>query len=377
VLIALLLVLAWAAAYALGGASKVAPHWFYVPILLAASRYGSGGAAAAAVAAGLLAGPLVPAIVETGTPQAFADWGTRAGFFLAIGQAMAWVMNRRRMAAMALVESKRTISDLATRLEVRERETASRRQAAERIRGVLADESINIVFQPIANLRNGGVVGVEALARFAAEPKRSPDRWFAEAWEVGLGTQLELMALRRAVAWADRLPAELFVSVNVSPGTLTSPEFQDILHSVMPGRLVVEVTEHAAVEDYRALAEPLVNLRARGARLAVDDVGAGYASLRHILRLAPDVIKLDVDLTRGIDADRARHALAAGLIAFAAELGAAVVAEGIETGEELDTLRGLGASFGQGYYLARPAPLPALDLRRPTHPAGHAGRAAR
>jgi EAL domain-containing protein (putative c-di-GMP-specific phosphodiesterase class I) len=94
-------------------------------------------------------------------------------------------------------------------------------------------------------------------------------------------------------------------------------------------------------------------------RLAIDDTGAGFASLRHILNLEPDIIKLDISLTRGVDVDRARRALAAALIAFAANTGASIVAEGVETASELSVLRDLGVGFGQGYLLGRPGPLPA------------------
>jgi EAL domain-containing protein (putative c-di-GMP-specific phosphodiesterase class I) len=121
---------------------------------------------------------------------------------------------------------------------------------------------------------------------------------------------------------------------------------------------VIEVTEHAAVADYDALADCLRPLRERGVRLAIDDAGAGFASLRHILRLSPDVIKLDRTLCADIDTDPARHALATALIAFAAQIGSSVVAEGIERPEELLTLRALGVPYGQGFFLARPAQLP-------------------
>jgi EAL domain-containing protein (putative c-di-GMP-specific phosphodiesterase class I) len=112
------------------------------------------------------------------------------------------------------------------------------------------------------------------------------------------------------------------------------------------------------VEDYDALVRALDGLRSQGVRVAVDDTGAGYAGLAHILRLRPDIIKLDIDLTRGIDADPVRRALAASLVAFGGDIGATITAEGIETGEELEALRTLGVTCGQGYYLARPGPLP-------------------
>jgi EAL domain-containing protein (putative c-di-GMP-specific phosphodiesterase class I) len=136
------------------------------------------------------------------------------------------------------------------------------------------------------------------------------------------------------------------------------PEFARGLLSVPPARVVLEVTEHAAVEDYGSLEQALRGHRARGMRVAVDDAGAGFASLRHILRLAPDLIKLDLSLTRDIHRDRSRRALATALISFASEIGAEIVAEGVEARDELEALAALEVGFAQGYYLGRPGPLP-------------------
>jgi EAL domain-containing protein (putative c-di-GMP-specific phosphodiesterase class I) len=129
-------------------------------------------------------------------------------------------------------------------------------------------------------------------------------------------------------------------------------------------RVVLELTEHDAVTEYDELGTALDRLRDLGIRVAIDDAGSGYSSLQHILRLRPDIIKLDIALTRGIDADPARRALAEALVSFGREIGALITAEGIETAEQLDTLRRIGARYGQGYHLARPAALP-LDAGTP------------
>ncbi len=266
------------------------------------------------------------------------------------------------------------IDELATQLE-REQQTRTRQQARlEPIRRVLSapSELVAIVFQPIVDLASGAVVGAEALARFGIEPKRPPDIWFGEAGQLDLLVELELAVLATTIRHFDAVPPPLFLAVNLSPATTLAPAFYDAIEPVPPGRLVIEVTEHVPVEDYAELARSLTGLRSRGARLSIDDAGAGYASLRHILRLAPDLIKLDISLTRSIDTDRARRALAAALIGFAREIGAAVIAEGVETRAERDTLVELGAGFGQGFFLARPAP-PPIPLEIPTA----AGRAAR
>jgi len=228
----------------------------------------------------------------------------------------------------------------------------------DRINRALETGQPTMVFQPIVDLRTGAVVAVEALARFAEEGGRPPDVWFGEAAAVGLGVELELGACRAALAQLGGLPALARLSVNLSPETLRSPELLALLDEFPGERLAVELTEHAPVEDYEALRAALAQLRERRVQVMIDDAGAGFSSLRHVLGLAPDMIKLDVSLTRDIDADPLRRALAASLVSFAAEIPARIVAEGIETHGELAALRTLGIAYGQGYYLGGPGPLP-------------------
>jgi EAL domain-containing protein (putative c-di-GMP-specific phosphodiesterase class I) len=251
------------------------------------------------------------------------------------------------------------ISELVGQLAVRTRAREQERRRFRRIRRALDEESaFSMAYQPIFELESGAVVGAEALARFQHAPRRGPLQWFAEAAEVGLGDKLEIAAVQKAVGALDNLPAGAFLSVNISPDTLGMPALDDVIFETVPGRLVAEVTEHARISDYGKLDRALAPLRERGIRLAVDDAGAGFASLRHILRLDPDFIKLDRTLIDGIDGDRSKQALAAGLISFAAKSGATIIAEGIERPDEVETLVGLGVSYGQGHHLARPAPLP-------------------
>lgn len=223
--------------------------------------------------------------------------------------------------------------------------------------GVLADGALRTAFQPIVSLVDGRLLGVEALARFAADAGgRTVEDWFADAARVGLGVDLEVHAVRNALRLATALPDGAYVSVNLSPETLLWPGLPDVLRGapVPLSRIVVELTEHSPVEDYDALAEALRPLRDGGLRIAVDDAGAGYATFRHILRLAPDLIKLDRSLISGIDGDPARRALSCAVVAFAREVGAVVVAEGVERSAELDVVVGLGVEAGQGYLLGRP-----------------------
>ena len=220
----------------------------------------------------------------------------------------------------------------------------------------VAGEGVSMVFQPIVELATETVVGVEALARFSTPPPRPPNEWFAEAVSLALGVQLELTTLRQALRSLPKIPPGVYLAVNCSHRAATSAELS-VLLAPHAGRLVIEITEHEAVEDYDALVESLAPLRARGTRVAIDDAGAGFASLRHALRIAPDIVKLDMSLTRGIESDRAKRALAAAMVSFATEMDFSLVAEGIETAEELATLRALGVSFGQGFYLEEPGPL--------------------
>jgi EAL domain-containing protein (putative c-di-GMP-specific phosphodiesterase class I) len=217
---------------------------------------------------------------------------------------------------------------------------------------------MSIVYQPFVTLADRLIVGGEALARFAGTPYRPPNEWFDEAESVGRLSVLELSALARAVSRLDELPPEAFLSLNISARTAVTPECAELLAALPADRIVLEITEHSQVDDYDRLAACLRPFGDRGGRLAVDDAGAGFAGLQHILRLRPHIIKLDIALTSGIDRDPARRALASSLVQFAHEINATLIAEGIETAEELAVLRDLGVRWGQGYHLARPADLP-------------------
>ena len=255
------------------------------------------------------------------------------------------------------------IDELAGQLERQEQAAEAQRRQVQRIREILQDGGPSVVFQSIFDLTNDRVVGREALARFPGHPARTPDLWFADAATVGLRVELEIAAVRAAVMHVGDLNGT-FLALNVSPEALSSVRFLRLLPELPTERVVLEVTEHAPVEDYESLARSLQQLRSEGVRLAIDDAGAGFASLRHILRLAPDFIKLDISLTRGIDGDQARRALASALISFASEIGAAIIAEGIESGAEVEALRALGVVYGQGFHLAWPEPISQTERQR-------------
>ncbi len=261
-------------------------------------------------------------------------------------------LNERDLAVMR-VFADLTADQIQSELEAKQRNL----EIADRVRAAIAGHGLAMAFQPIVDVGGGEVIGFEALTRFTATPARGPDVWFAEAAGVGLGVELEAAAVRLALADLPNLPREAYLAINVSPPTVVSRQLDDLLADVPPHRIVLEVTEHTAIEAYEQLAAVLRSFRQRGLRVAVDDAGAGYASFRHILRLRPHIIKLDMALTRDIDQDPARRALASALITFADSTGSTIVAEGVETARELHTLRRLGVTAAQGYYLGRPAPL--------------------
>ncbi len=276
----------------------------------------------------------------------------------------------RMMRAFAEVLAGRINEDLAA-IRVREK-------AAAEIRGTMAGGAPRIVFQPIYRLDDEELAGVECLSRFDVEPRRTPDKWFSAAHDVGMGLELELHAIRNALAAFDRFPDPLFLGINTSAELILSGLLPPLLDGLDLSRIMVEITEHATVSDYDALMRALQPLREQGAGLAIDDAGAGYAGMRHILSLKSDVIKLDMSLTRDIDTDPGRRALARGLISFAHDIGSSITAEGVETPGELAMLRSLGVDKVQGYYLSKPLPLEeALNAVRRACPAFAAQHSAR
>ncbi|MBJ7609010.1 MAG: EAL domain-containing protein [Candidatus Dormibacteraeota bacterium] len=249
----------------------------------------------------------------------------------------------------------------AEQLEREEREAVARRQKRAQIRAILREGRLITVLQPIVDLLSGAAVGFEALARFEGETPQPPDLWFAAAKEVGLGRELELAAVRSALGHLADLPDDAYLSLNISPETAVSAEFAALMERGTD-RVVIEVTEHAAIGDYPQFNSSVARLRFRGMRYAVDDAGAGFATFSHILSTKPDIVKLDMSLIRDIHRDLARRALLHGLIYFIEQINATAVAEGIETQEEAEALKRLGVHCAQGYFFGRPGE----QLRQPS-----------
>lgn len=227
--------------------------------------------------------------------------------------------------------------------------------ARKQVKSLLSDGGIVAAMQPIVSLEDGRCVGVEALARFP-EAGLSPDVVFGRARQVGLDERLERAAIQAAMSRRELIPKGAHLSFNVGPAGILSDGFCPMMeeYGSLDG-LMLEITEHVSVEEYAALFDILEPLRAQGLRLAVDDVGAGYASLRHVLRMAPDVIKVDQSLVNGIARDPALRTIVTGIVLLALDMHAETIAEGVETAADAAALTDLGVDMVQGYLLAKPS----------------------
>lgn len=219
------------------------------------------------------------------------------------------------------------------------------------VREVIDGECFHPVFQPIVNLTSRSVVAFEALTRF--DDGCRPDLRFIDAERVGLGDELAMLTLAAAIRHATVLPPGVALHLNVSPQLLANDGLGAVL-AAADRPVVVEITEHDPIDDYDGAIERLRRLGDQ-VRLAIDDAGAGYSSMTHILALSPNEVKLDREWVRGVDVDLARQALIAGLVTFAEATGTTLVAEGVETESEAIRLTELGVGHAQGFHLGRPA----------------------
>lgn len=225
----------------------------------------------------------------------------------------------------------------------------------QQISALIQAKDLDIALQPITHLTSGQILGVEALSRFPTE-LGPPDQVFSAAHHAGVGLDLELLSLSRAFDVLDLLRPELYLAINLSPEAAAHLAGDEQRLADRPyDQIVLEITEHDAVDSYGALNDSLAQARARGMRLAIDDAGAGYASLSHIVRLAPDIIKIDRSLIAGISASSALRSVVRALVTLARDLDALVVAEGVESTADLETVRDLRVDAVQGYMLARPS----------------------
>lgn len=352
----------WGASFAVGGTSTVPPHAFYFPILFAAVRFGAPGAAATAVVASLLAGPLLPADVASGETQPLSDWLTRSLFFVAIGQTFS-VLGR------SLVDEQR---NEIVRIDD-ERELAA---------AIVGDE-LGVLYQPIVEL-DGTIIGVEALVRWH-HPRHgvlTPDRFIPLAESSGLIARLDAWVLRTAchqvADWrADAIvgDASFRLDVNVSAQGLSGTGLHERVTAVLADTglpahwLHLEITETSLVHDLDRSVAALCSLKDTGIRLAIDDFGVGYGSLTYLDRFPVDVVKIDRSFVAALGPRSPSPSVAGAIVALADRLGLSVVAEGVETRDQARELERLGCRHAQGWLYGAPARADQLvdALRRQQH----------
>jgi EAL domain-containing protein (putative c-di-GMP-specific phosphodiesterase class I) len=286
-------------------------------------------------------------------PVTLSD-GSLYGTFCAAGLTSDKDLTKRDKALMDVLASAAAVI-----IEPEVRSQERRTEISDRLDPLIAEGGPVVVLQPIVDLATGRRVGAEALSRFPAEWGMAPDVCFAEAHSVGSGHVLELLALERAAEHLQQV--EGYIAMNVSPATLLTPECGELLGRLPLPRVLLELSEHDQVEDYAALNATLAPFRADGLRLAIDDVGAGFSSLRHIVVTAPDVIKIDRSIVAGLDTDPVLETLVRSLRDFGHGCAVRVVAEGVENAAEAAVLRALGVDYGQGWHFGRPGPAEALS----------------
>ena len=347
------LAVCWAITAALGGATTVPPHYFYIPILFAGVRFGAASCAVTAVASGLLAGPLSSVVLVDQSAQPTSDWLVRLMFFVVIGQILTAMLALGARARRDDLEDARSAQELWRALD---------------------DGRVHVHFQPIVCLQDGGIRGAEALLRVQDGHGSTipPDEIIPAAERNGTIRPLGEHVLRTACAATARwqsagLLADGFrIGVNVSPRQLESADFPERVRGILaetgldPALLQLEVTETALATDRTQFVDSLHRLHRLGLRFAMDDFGTGHSTLAELQSLPIDVLKIDRAFVAHLDGSGA--VIAENVVALAAALGLATIAEGIETREQAERLSTLGCVEAQGYLFGRPAPDHELEL---------------
>jgi EAL domain-containing protein (putative c-di-GMP-specific phosphodiesterase class I) len=346
----LLLAVGFASTYALGGVSTVPPHWFYVPILFAGVRFGLVGAIPTAIVSAMLAGPLMPADVATGTPQNLSDWVVRGAFFIAIGATLPAMM---RHGTTTIQQDRRNV-----RLEME-------------IRRALAHGEFELFYQPIIGLADRHIVGAEALLRWQ-HPERGllvPADFIHDVERIGsIANWVIKEAATTAARWRTTYGLEEFqISVNVSAQNLGQPDFVTQVRNGLraaeldPMHLCLEVTESSMIDNIDSVAVRLQVLRSIGVKIAIDDFGTGHATLSYLQQLPIDVIKIDRTFVNDLGTRRNGEAIVASMLQLAHQIGANCIAEGVETEIHRDALLHNGCVLAQGYLFSRPVPGPQFE----------------
>ena len=340
----------WMATYAFGGTSKVPPHFYYVPILLAGIRFGACGALGASLVASVLSGPMSYAVVADRTPQALTDWGARAVFFVVIGQALTAIATMTSSALAAELDDLRRSKQLWSAID---------------------QGHFKVFFQPIVSLGDDRrVVGAEALLRLE-DPDRGlvgPDEFIPLAEKTGMIRPLGSWAMREACAQVVRwqrhalVGPEFRLSVNVSARELDAPDFAERVAGILretglpAACLHLEITETALADDPRRFIDALHDLRRLGLRLALDDFGTGHSTLAQVQRLPVEVIKIDRTFVATLGATPNGSAIAQNVVSLANSLDLLIVAEGVEEEAQARILADLGCDLAQGFLFGRPVP---------------------
>ncbi|MFT4173011.1 MAG: EAL domain-containing protein [Rhodocyclaceae bacterium] len=252
----------------------------------------------------------------------------------------------------------RVLSDvLAANIDRAREEEAALYAKHSQIQGLIANAAVNTVYQPIYTIASGRLQGFECLSRFPTMSPPDPEPWFKNARAVGLLDALQMHAIEIALAPALADRSDIRLNINGSPELIVSGKLMALLKSTGFRHVTVEITEHDEILEYAPVIDAVAELRSQGAKLAIDDAGAGISSMRHILLLKPDVVKLDASIVRGVDHDTARQSLIHGLVRFCHHLGSTVTAEGVETRAELLALGELHVDQAQGMYLGVPRSL--------------------
>lgn len=246
--------------------------------------------------------------------------------------------------------------------DAREEQDAEERRA--RLRDIIDNEQVRTFVHPVLRLADREIIGYEALTRGpeGGEFER-PDKLFKVAYDSDLVLRLERLCRRKALEVAQDMPGDRLMFINIEPEAVADPELRDVMFSSLlkqsdlaPDHIVLEITERTAITDFTAFRSTLEYLRMLGFAVAVDDAGAGYGSLQCLAEVKPEWLKIDMSLTRGVDTDEVRQQLIMSLVTFAERMGVQLIAEGIETAEQLAELQRLGVIYGQGFYFTKPVP---------------------
>lgn len=243
------------------------------------------------------------------------------------------------------------VSDqIESRIELEERGE----NAAEQIARLIVDDALTVIHQPIYDLTDWHLIGHECLMRHKASPDISPRALLDQARAAGRTLELELHIARKALATLDPAHPDRFIAINVSPETLASPALGKVIPEGLASRLVIELNEQDAAREHGSVKAAIEVLKER-AWVAVSSEGVGFAGLQALVDLGPDIVKIDRDFLSGVATDASRRALVKALVQFAAETEVTLIAQGVETREDLQALRELGVRFAQGNILGKPA----------------------